>query len=142
MLRNRWVESVFVIALAVVASATANGQEQRRQGPSGPPPYDVTAETTIKAVAGRMSTIPAGPDRTMMIMAVTVEGGTLNLILAPPDYVKKQTFAVKEGETVDVTGVPGFRANGAPAMMIRQIKAGAQTLTLRDAKGQPLWGEK
>ena len=139
MLRHRSIRSVLAIALAMAASAAATGQEMRRQGTPGAPPYNLAAETTIQAVAGRMVTIEAGPDLTMMVMAVTAEGGALNLILAPPDYMKTQSFAVKEGETITVTAVPGFRANGGAAMVVRQIKAGAQTLTLRDAKGLPLW---
>ena len=60
-----------------------------------------------------------------------MQGKTLNLLLGPPSWVKQQKFDVKSGATLEMTGVPGYKANGNPALLVRQIKAGKQTLTLR-----------
>jgi hypothetical protein len=125
------------LAIGLMAYASPAAQERRSGG--GGPPYDVAAETTIKATVSRLFEIPAGPDRRMTILTVTADGKTLHLILAPPDFMAKNTFAPKAGDTVEVTGVAGLRVNGEPAMLTRQVRSGGRTLTLRDATGRPAW---
>ncbi len=137
MSRARFAGSI--VTLSLLLSAAPIAQERRQAGGGGPRPYDLAAETTIRATAGRTFTIPAGPQQEMVVLTVTTEGGALQLILAPPDVVKKQAFSVKEGAAVEVTGIPGFQVNGEPAMMTRQVKSGSQTLTVRDATGKQVW---
>jgi hypothetical protein len=43
------------------------------------------------------------------------------------------------GAAIQAIGVPGFKVNGGPAMLIRQITSAGRTLTLRDAAGKPTW---
>lgn len=129
---------ISLLALALLLPAAPFGQERRQAG--GPPPYDVRAETTARGTAGKMYPFESGPAGPMMILPVTVEGRTLQLILGPADFVEKQTVTIKDGVAVEVTGVPGFQLNGEPAMLTRQVKSGTATLTLRDAAGQPAWG--
>jgi hypothetical protein len=124
------------MAITLALPGLSSGQE-RRSPPPGPPPYDASAETTITAKAGPTFTMSVGQQ--FMILTVTSEGRVMHVILGPPDFVKKQPFTFKEGASVEVTGVPGYKVNSEPAMMARRLKAGTQTLTLRDAAGKPAW---
>lgn len=134
MVRTRLVPAVLMLALAVPTALLA--QERRQAGGAGG--YNAAAETTVKMVVVNTYTMPVGDN--LLILAATVEGRPLQVILAPEEYVKKQAFTFTAGATVEVTGMPGAQVNGEPAMLARQVKSGRATLTLRDATGKPAWG--
>ena len=127
---------VSALALALLTPVLMDAQERRRSG--GPPTsYDVASERTITATAGESRVMT---DAEMMrILTVTVEGRALQLILAPDEFLKQQAFSVAAGSSVTVTGMPGARVNSEPAMLVREIKAGGKTYTLRDKSGKATW---
>jgi len=135
MVRTRLVPAFLMISLAIPTALLA---QERRQAGGGAGGYNVSAETTVKMVVSNTYTMPVGDN--LLILAATVEGRALQVILAPEEYVRKQAFTFTAGATVEVTGVPGAQVNGEPAMLARQVKSGAATLTLRDATGKPAWG--
>ena len=130
----------FALAGALAGIAPVHAQERRaspdRPGDAGPRPYEVAGEQTVTGTFVRSF---EGPFGELTIFETTVQGKTLNLLLGPPSWVKQQKFDVKSGATLEITGVPGYKANGNPALLVRQIKAGKQTLTLRRANGDPMW---
>jgi hypothetical protein len=130
----------FVLAGVLAGLAPTHAQERRapadRPGEAGPRPYDVAGEQTVTGTFVRSF---EGPFGEMTIFETTVQGKTLNLLLGPPSWVKEQKFDLKSGATLEITGVPGYKAAGNPALLVRQIKSGKQTLTLRRANGDPMW---
>jgi hypothetical protein len=50
-----------------------------------------------------------------------------------------QKFEFTKGAEAQVLANTGFRYPGGPAIQPRTIKIGKRTLTVRDAKGTPLW---
>jgi hypothetical protein len=130
--------SICILTLALLVPAAWASQEPRQ---AGPPPYDVTSERTVAGTVVGTATISPAPDRQMLYLTLTVDGRPLEIILAPPAWVKKQAFVFTVGATAEVTGVPGMHLNGEAAMMARTLKVGAHTLTVRDAAGKPLWDE-
>jgi hypothetical protein len=128
------------LATAVVALAPAQAQERRAApggaGEAGPRPYEAAQEETVTGTFVRSFDGPFGE---LTIYETTVQGKTLNLLLGPPAFVKQQKFEVASGATLEVIGVPGYKANGSPALLVRQIKSGKQTLTLRRPNGEPVW---
>jgi hypothetical protein len=80
------VAFVFVLALAVPASVTA---QERRQ--SGPAPYDLSREVTLKGTVIRAYTMPSPPssEQELSILAVTIDGQPVQLILS----ARFKTFA-------------------------------------------------
>ena len=70
-----------------------------------------------------------------------IAGTGSGLILAPDEFLKTQGFAVAAGTTLTVTGMPGARVDSQPAMLVRELKAGNKTYTLRDKTGKAAWQE-
>lgn len=128
------------MAAAAVLSVTAlRAQEGMRQpGPSGGPPYDVSAEKKVSGTIVQTYTIPAGVGD-MMIAEITTSGGPLQLIMGPGSEVQKLKFPFTKNLKVDVWGLGDRQVNGQPAMLIRKMVAANATLTLRDEKGKPVW---
>jgi hypothetical protein len=130
------------LATTLAALAPARAQERRaapdRGGDAGPRPYLVAEEQTVTGTFVRSF---EGPFGELTIFETTAQGKTLNLLLGPPAFVKQQKFEVAKGATLEVIGVPGYKANGNPALLVRQIRSGKQTLTLRTANGEPRWKE-
>jgi hypothetical protein len=134
MTKTRW--TLMIAMCVVLVPALARGQE-RRQG--GPPPYDATNEITVSAKVLGTETIEVGDRPAMLLLTIDVKGVPTNVIMAPVAWMAKQGVTFKEGDTVTVTGLSGYKANGKPGMMPRSVKAGTKTLTLRDADGKPVW---
>jgi|SRR5579871_6377209 len=124
-----------VVAGALLLSWNVVAQEQRQ---AGPPPYDVSHEKIVKAKVVGTDVIEPAPGRQMMYLKVTVDGKPVNVIMAPPDWIKKQNFVFTAGAAADVTGIAGYRLNGE-AIMARKIVIGGKTLTLRSDDGKALW---
>lgn len=122
-------------AVMVVSAAVAGAQERRQSGGGG---YNVANEKTMTAKIVGVQVAEPEPGQPVPFLAVTVNGEPLRILLGPTDWIEKQQFDFPAGATATITGVGGFRLNGA-ALMPREIKVGAKTLTFRDAKGQPVW---
>jgi hypothetical protein len=126
----------FFVALALLVTSTLGAQE-RRQG--GPPPYDPTKEVTVSGTVTGTETIEIRGETTNAVLLLTVDGAPMGIILGPAAWVQKQGVTFAAGATVQVVGLTGYKFNGGSAMMPRTVKAGARTLTLRDATGKPAW---
>jgi hypothetical protein len=120
------------IAVALTLAAPLDGQLRR----SGGPEYDVAKEITVN---GTIVKTYIGPMNELLILEIAVDGKPLHLLLAPPDSVKKTGFTFPAGAAVEVKGQPGFKVDGHGALLVREVKAGKQTLTLRDRSGKPAW---
>jgi hypothetical protein len=125
---------VVAVLITLVLSAAVNGQ-MRRQAPPGMPDYDVAREKTVK---GSIVRTYLGPLNELFIVEISVDGGALHLFLGPNEVIAKQTFTFTPGAPIEAIGMPGFKVNGGPALLTRQVTSGKQTLTLRDANGKPL----
>ncbi len=128
---------MLLVALAVAAPLSLAAQERR----AGPGPYDLSREVTVKGTVVRHYTMPspASAEPELSILAVTIEGRPVQLILGPSDFVKKQRTNFTASLKVEVTGLPGAHLNSEEAMIVRKVKAVTQTLTLRDETGKPMW---
>jgi hypothetical protein len=133
--------SALALALALALSAAASAQERRQGGGngSGLPPYNLSTEVTVSGKVASTETAPTMSGGEMATVTVTVDGGPIHVLLAPPDFIKKQAFAIAANAPIQITGMPGLRLNGEPAMIARTLKIGTRTMTLRDATGKPAW---
>jgi hypothetical protein len=129
-----------VLVLALVSSAGTQAQERRQGGGgSGLPPYNTATEVTLSGKVASNGSSPTMSGQEFAMVTVTVDAGPLHVLLAPMDFMKKQGFTMADGAAVQITGMPGLRFQGEPAMLARQVKTGSRTLTLRDASGRPAW---
>ena len=64
--------------------------------------------------------------------------GPITVHLGPSWYLTEEKFALKAGETMEVTGSRIIQ-DGRTIIMASEVKADGKTLKLRDEQGFPLW---
>ena len=93
------------------------------------------AAPASKVVDGKISEIIYLPGPT----ADSAMGGRAALVrLAPVGLLKQSQLALREGDTVSVTG---FEVSGMEGDLVvaTEIRKGDQRVVLRDPRGQPVW---
>ena len=58
--------------------------------------------------------------------------------LGPIAYMNEQKVVIAEGDILEIVG-SRVAMDGEPVLLARTVKKGANTWTLRDASGKPLW---
>jgi hypothetical protein len=125
---------IAVASMILLLGVSVDGQ-MRRQGPMAE--YDPARETTVKGTFVRSYLGPLGD---LAIVEITAGGKPLHLFLGPPNEIDKLKVAFTKGAAIEAVAMPGFKVNGEPALLARQITSGKQKVTLRDASGKPVWG--
>lgn len=132
------IRSRLVVCCVLLMMAGVVGAQERRQG--GPPPYNPANEITVTASVISLDTVtPPDGAAAQAVLMIEAEGGALGVFMGPSAWFTKQGVTFRKGDTVEVTGLRGARYNGNPALMPRIVKVGNKTVTLRDAKGLPMW---
>ncbi len=122
---------VLLVSVVVAALVVPSAFAQRGRGFQ----YDKSAEITVKGTVEEVR--ERGPEwRTRTLLVVQTGDQTLNVSLGPSSFVADSKIKFAQGDEVQVIGVKrSFRGN--EIMVAREVKKGDQTLTLRDADGNP-----
>ena len=101
--------------------------------------YDVAAETTLSGTVEDVKSM-ASPRNGAggLHLIVRTDNGTQEVAVGPAWFVTSKHFEFAKGDAVTVTGARTTVA-GTAIVIAREVKKGEQVLTLRDAKGIPLW---
>jgi hypothetical protein len=115
----------------------------RPGGPSGGgmPRYDKATETTLKGpiVEVKLVDTPSGVQGTHFMLKQGQQ--TIEVFAGPTVYLTGQGLTFAKGEPVEVIGSK-VQVNGAPALLVRQIKKGGKNVAVRDESGSPAWAKK
>jgi hypothetical protein len=127
-------------AIAMTAIATTTyAQRCVCCGESGPVNYNATAETTLTGTIDDISTMGAGGGAMAGVhLMVNTPSGLTEVRVGPTWYVSSKNMAFAKGDALTIVGSHATVA-GKSVVIAREITKGSQTLTLRDAKGFPLW---
>jgi hypothetical protein len=71
-------------------------------------------------------------------LLVRSEAAVQEVHLGPAPYVTSKHFDFTKGDAITVTGSK-VKMGGKDVVIAREIKKGGQVLTLRHARGFPLW---
>lgn len=138
MTRDMMRRSRLFVCCSVLLAAAAVTAQERRQG--GPQPYNFDNEITMTGSVVSLDTVtPPDGAAEQAVLMINAEGGALGVFMGPSAWLAKQGVSFPKNAEVEVTGMRGARFNGNPALLGRVVKIGTKTVTLRDAKGQPLW---
>jgi hypothetical protein len=101
--------------------------------------YDISTETTFTGTVDEVRTIPgpAGGPGGLHLM-VRTDAGVSEVHLGPVTFTRSKNFEFAEGDVISVTGSK-VTVGGLDAVLAREITRGDDVLTLRDARGVPLW---
>jgi hypothetical protein len=132
---------VFTMAALLSASTLALGQGgmHRGAGGVGMGRYDAAAEVTFSGTVDEVRQMPSprsGPGGLHLI--IRGDGVVQEVAVGPVSFVTSSHFNFAKGDRVIVTGAK-MKMGGSDVVVAREIKKGDQVLTLRDARGVPLW---
>ena len=133
-------KALILTAVVVVIVSIAGFTQGRGPGGAGPM-YNTATETTIQGTVQEVKqfTGPRGVTGTDVILKT--DQGTQDVRLGPSPFLAQNQFAVEQGDELQVKGSK-IQLNGADIILAREVKKGEQTLTLRDAKGFPVWSRR
>jgi hypothetical protein len=105
--------------------------------------YDPKTEVTVKGQVTELGTYPSmgpGAARGMNYRGVTLktDQGDLRVHLGPAWYMDEQKLAIKEGDTLEVTGAKTTQ-NQATVILAREVAMNGKKILLRDSQGFPVW---
>jgi len=126
-----WLRVSCTAAVLTLAMPAMAAQKAANTGPK----YDVANEVKIKGVVQEVREVPGEFEGIHLL--VKTDTGTVLVHVAPSDFLKEVDTAFKVGDEVQVVGA---KAPDAPdEVLAREITVGANTTTLRDNKGIPVW---
>ena len=123
-----WTKVLSVTVIALFVTTMAWPQSGSKTGPK----YDASKEVTVK---GTVQEVRQTPDN---ITELVVKSGdkTVQVYLAPAEFLKEIECWVKAGDQIEVVGA---KAPDTDELLARAITLGNDTMTLRDPKGVPTW---
>lgn len=156
----RYLKTLFAVAVVVLLTAAfsltqmgpqSGGQRGRGMGACL---YNTATESTIKGTVEEVQQItpqmrtqgnaaspmfarcPRGWNGTHL--SLRTEQGAVIVHVGPATYLENKNFSVAKGDELTITGSK-VQYQGNDFLIAKEIKRGDQVLTLRDAKGFPLW---
>lgn len=99
--------------------------------------FDPATVATVSGTVVRLERVPMRRHTGVAAVVKTAEG-ELSVHLGPDWFIDHQELQLAPGEAVQIRGSRMTFA-GKPAMIAIEVKRGADTLTLRDERGVPVW---
>ena len=128
--------SLSIVAAALATTAYAQGRMHHYGGGGN---YNAATETTLTGTIDSVKTLPSqGRGGGGIHMVLTVSSSPIEVHVGPASFVSSKNVTFANGDALTIVGSKVTMA-GQDVVIAREIKKGDQLLTLRDAKGFPLW---
>jgi len=126
--------SVSIVIAGLASAAYAQGGMRRGGGN-----YNPATETTLTGTVDSVNQLPSpGRGGGGLHLILTASTGPIDVRVGPASFVSSHNVTFTKGDTLTVVGSRVTLA-GQEVVIAREIKKGDQVLTLRDAKGFPMW---
>jgi len=134
---------VLIVCLALTGPALAQTGPGGGGGGMGPRLYNPQTVTTVTGQVEKLEELPSmggggGMGMNFRGVLLKTDQGSLIVHLGPTWYLDQEKFAVKAGDTLEITGSK-VTLNNQPAVIAREVKVEGKTLKLRDDQGVPVW---
>ena len=127
------------VALAATALLVVAGAAAANTAPvTDTPQYNTAAEFTIKGTVAEVKTHTSVQGYTDLHLIMDTEKGPMEVHLGPVAFLTKRGFEFAKGDAVVVTGSRISAADGE-VLVAREIRKNEKTLTVRNARGNPVW---
>ena len=144
-MRHAWKVVVIAILLVfcvpfAIAEASMIGRVQHHRGPmmGGTPRYDPATEMTVKGTVEAVTTRGHMNGMESLRLTVKTEKETMEVRVGPTWFLAQNKMIFAKGDQVEVIG-SRVRFDNSDWLVAREVKTGAQKLTLRDKEGLPMW---
>ncbi len=133
-------KTTFIILITVLMVTMTFAQGRGRNRANRMHTFDVTAPVNITGKIVKVTTLNTGNGwyGTGIRLTIVENGKQFPVILGPTAYVNSNKWVFKEGETLTVNAFKGT-GNDNGTWFAAGITRGGNQLTLRDAKGFPMW---
>jgi hypothetical protein len=133
----RRLGQIGVVAVVVAGGSTLMAaQRGARQGPAN---YNVATEVTLAGTVDQVIEIPApGRGEGGVHLMLRTEAGLTEVHLGPRAFMTGKGFTFAKGDAISVTGSK-VRMDDQDVVLAKEVRRGAESLTLRTAEGFPLW---
>jgi hypothetical protein len=114
------------------------------KAPAEPEPrYDTATTINTTVVVTEIKEVPAGSPLSGYHLMVRPESGkgeseTMDVYLAPVDFVKDFDCHLAKGDRIQVIGSK-VKTGAGHTVLAREVRAGSNTMYLRDEAGTPYW---
>ena len=127
-----------LLAVTILIAGFASSVYAQRGMPGGGN-YDPATETTFAGTVDTVTTMPSpGRGGGGLHLVIASVNGPIEVHVGPAAFVSSKNVTFAKGDALTVVGSKITMA-GQDVVIAREIKKGDQLLTLRDAKGFPLW---
>jgi DNA/RNA endonuclease YhcR with UshA esterase domain len=131
--RSFW-KLLFTIAIVSLLLPAAWAQKTKSTGPQ----YDASKEVKVKGEITEIKEV-AGPwEGTHLV--VKTGAGTVLVHVGPSEFLKEMEMTFAVGDKVEVVGAKAPDTS-EEEILAREITVGNNMVTLRDAKGIPIWAD-
>ncbi len=137
MKASRLVPIGLVLLLAALLFASQAAAQGRGRARNQQREYDPASEATMTAIVQEVA-IENRQGTPGVHLVLQAEEGPVVAHLGPESYLADLGAGFAAGESVTVTGSRAT-IDGEPALIVREIRRGDASWTLRDAAGTPAW---
>lgn len=103
------------------------------------PKYDVSTETKMNGVVEEVKLPPKGKEKEIAHLLVRIGTEIVDVYLCPKSFLDDMGVSFSKGEQLIITGSK-IKQGEADLILAREVVKGTDSLVLRDAKGNPVWG--
>lgn len=136
MTLTRFSRALFVVT--VVSSLLPVALAQKPKAKDTGPKYDAASEVKIKGVVEEIREVPGQWEGTHLV--VKTSSATVIVHVGPTAFLKEMEMTFNKGDQVEVVGAKAPDTT-EEEILAREIVAGNNSMTLRDAKGIPIWAD-
>jgi hypothetical protein len=130
--------AALLILLVAVTVVLAQGPAGQRMGP---PRYDPATEITVSGIVQEVKQISGSRRWNGTHLTLETDVGTADVHVGPSTFLAEKEFVFAKGDQIEVIGSK-VKYGDADALIAREIKKDGKVLTLRDAKGFPVWSRR
>lgn len=124
-----------VLAIAILCTLPVVAQKAHD---TNQPKYDISTETMLKGTIEEVK-LPSGSAKEIAHLLVRVGAETVDVYLCPKSFLDDMGVSFHKAEEITLTGSKA-KEGEAELILAREVVKGTDTLVLRDAKGNPIWG--
>jgi hypothetical protein len=103
------------------------------------PKYDLSTETKMSGAVEEVKLPPAGSEKQIAHLLVKIGTDTVDVYLCPKSFLDDMGVSFSKGDQLTITGSK-IKQGEADLVLAREVVKGTDSLVLRDAKGNPVWG--
>jgi hypothetical protein len=126
------------IFIPVVTLTVALAWTALLSGETGPPKYDLHTETKMKATVDEVKLPSKGNEKEIVHLLMKNGEDVMDLYFCPKSFMDDMGVSFSKGDELAFTGSK-VKYGGADLILAREVLKGAETLVLRDEKGNPVW---